>query len=132
MSPRHAQAHVHAISALLATGERAQLGAWSRAGDRIVFTTVQIDRNNPDRIARTSIHVMDPAKPASARVLEREADQGLVEPQADRVHDPLHGLGARQGCLGVLGAQQDRDRFERRAVFEGGADPRGDDAAVGF
>lgn len=52
-------------------GERAQMGAWSRAGDRIVFTTVQIDSNNPDRIARTSIHVMDPAKPDSARVLER-------------------------------------------------------------
>ena len=52
-------------------GERAQLGAWSRAGDRIVFTTVQIDRNNPDRIARTTIHVVDPAKPESARVLER-------------------------------------------------------------
>jgi dipeptidyl aminopeptidase/acylaminoacyl peptidase len=52
-------------------GERAQMGAWSRAGDRIVFTTSRIDRNNPDRIARTSIHVMDPAKPDSGRVLER-------------------------------------------------------------
>ena len=52
-------------------GERAQFGAWNRAGDRIVFTTVQADRNDPRRIARTSIHVMDPARLESARVLER-------------------------------------------------------------
>jgi dipeptidyl aminopeptidase/acylaminoacyl peptidase len=52
-------------------GERAQFGAWSRKGDLIVFTTLQAGRNNRGRIARTSIHVMDPAKPESARVLER-------------------------------------------------------------
>ena len=28
-----------------------------------------LDRNNPDRTARTTIHVMDPSKPASDRVL---------------------------------------------------------------
>lgn len=59
------------VTPLSPAGERAHFGAWSRTGDRIVFTTVQVDRNNPKRIARTSIHVMDPAKPDSARVLER-------------------------------------------------------------
>jgi dipeptidyl aminopeptidase/acylaminoacyl peptidase len=52
-------------------GERAQLGAWNRKGDRLVFTTVRIDRNNPDRIARTTVHLVDPARPQSARVLDR-------------------------------------------------------------
>jgi dipeptidyl aminopeptidase/acylaminoacyl peptidase len=59
------------VTPLSPAGERTQFGAWSRAGDLIVFTTVQADRNNPQRIARTAIHVMDPAKPASVRVLER-------------------------------------------------------------
>jgi dipeptidyl aminopeptidase/acylaminoacyl peptidase len=59
------------VTPLSPAGARAQFGAWSRTGDRIVFTTVEIDRNDPRRIARTSIQVMDPAKPESARVLER-------------------------------------------------------------
>ena len=59
------------VTPLSPEGERAQFGAWSRTGDNIVFTTVQADRDNPKRIASTAIHVMDPAKPDSSRVLER-------------------------------------------------------------
>jgi dipeptidyl aminopeptidase/acylaminoacyl peptidase len=50
-------------------GQRASLGAWSRKGDRLVYTTVLVDRNNPERVARTTVHLVDPAKPEGARVL---------------------------------------------------------------
>ena len=49
--------------------ERASFPSWNRAGDRIAYTTQPIDRNNPDRIARTTVHIMDPAKPESNKVL---------------------------------------------------------------
>jgi dipeptidyl aminopeptidase/acylaminoacyl peptidase len=49
-------------------GERAILGGWSRKGDRIAFTTSLVDRNNPDRTARTRVHVVDPAEPHKGRV----------------------------------------------------------------
>ena len=50
-------------------GERAIFGAWNRKGDQIVYTTVRVDRNNPDRIARTTVHLVDPAKPEKDRVV---------------------------------------------------------------
>ena len=43
--------------------------AWNRAGDRIVYSTQPIDRNNPGRTARTTVHVMDPLEPGADRVL---------------------------------------------------------------
>src|SRR5688572_5091401 len=49
--------------------ERASFPAWSRQGDRVVFTTQPIDRFNPDRVARTALHIMDPAKPETGKVL---------------------------------------------------------------
>jgi dipeptidyl aminopeptidase/acylaminoacyl peptidase len=60
-----------ATTALSPEGERATTIAWNRAGDRIAYATVLIDRNNPDRTARTTLHIVDPAKPASDRVVAR-------------------------------------------------------------
>lgn len=51
--------------------ERAVGGAWNRKGDRFAYTTVMIDRHNPDRIARTTLHVVDPAQPQGSRVITR-------------------------------------------------------------
>jgi dipeptidyl aminopeptidase/acylaminoacyl peptidase len=49
--------------------ERATGASWSRAGDRIVYATQLVDRNNPDRRARTTVHVVDPSEPSSDRVV---------------------------------------------------------------
>ena len=54
---------------LTAAGQRASFPQWNRTGDRIVYTTQPVDRNNPDRVARTTLHIMDPAKPESDKVL---------------------------------------------------------------
>ena len=52
-------------------GERAASFAWSRAGDRVAYATVPIDRNNPERVARTTLHVVDPARPETDRIVAR-------------------------------------------------------------
>ncbi len=52
-------------------GERAIPRTWNRKGDRLVFTTAMIDRNNPERTARTTLHLMDPARPESLRTLAK-------------------------------------------------------------
>ncbi len=57
------------VTALSPEGVRAGGIAWNRKGDRIVYSTQPVDRNNPDRKARTSFHVMDPMKPESDRVV---------------------------------------------------------------
>jgi protease II len=58
-----------AVTPLSPEGVRASAPVWNRQGDLIVYATQPIDRNNPERTARTSIHVMDPVRPASDRVL---------------------------------------------------------------
>ena len=50
-------------------GERAGPPAWNRKGDRIVFTTRPLDRNNPSREAKTTVHIADPLAPDKSRVL---------------------------------------------------------------
>ena len=60
-----------AVTPLSPEGERAGSFSFNRAGDRIVYTTQLVDRNNPERSARTSVHVMDPSKPDSDRVIAR-------------------------------------------------------------
>ena len=60
-----------AVTALSAEGERAGSFSFNRAGDRIVYTTQLTDRNNPERTARTAVHLMDPMKPESDRVIAR-------------------------------------------------------------
>jgi dipeptidyl aminopeptidase/acylaminoacyl peptidase len=60
-----------AVTAISPDGERASGGAFNRKGDRIVYTTVAIDRNNPDRKSRTTLHVVDPMKPATDKVIAK-------------------------------------------------------------
>ena len=50
-------------------GRRAGAPEWNPAGDRIVFTTVPIDRNNASREVRTIVHLVDPQDPGKARAL---------------------------------------------------------------
>ena len=60
-----------AVTPLSPEGERVSDVAWSRKGERLVYTTVLVDRNNPERTARTVVHVVDPAKPESDKVIAR-------------------------------------------------------------
>ena len=54
----------------LTKGKERALGArWNDAGDRIVYSTQPVDRHNPDRVARTTVRLMDPLKPENDRVL---------------------------------------------------------------
>jgi dipeptidyl aminopeptidase/acylaminoacyl peptidase len=56
-------------SRLTSGEERASAPRWNRDGTLIVYTTQPVDRRNRDRVARTTVHVMDPAKPETNRVL---------------------------------------------------------------
>lgn len=60
-----------AVTPLTPEGERAGGSAFNRKGDRIVYATVMIDKNNPDRNSRTTLHIVDPLKPASDKVLAK-------------------------------------------------------------
>ena len=62
-------------TAISPEGERAGTPHFNRKGDRIAYTTVKIDKNNPDRNSKTTLHLVDPMKPASDKVLARW-DQG--------------------------------------------------------
>jgi dipeptidyl aminopeptidase/acylaminoacyl peptidase len=57
------------VTALTPETERVSAMAWSRKGDRIAYATQPVDRNNPDRKARTTLHIMDPMDARSAREL---------------------------------------------------------------
>jgi len=56
-------------------GQRAGTGRFNRKGDRLVYTTVLIDKNNPDRNSNTTLHLVDPLKPQSDKALAHW-DQG--------------------------------------------------------
>jgi dipeptidyl aminopeptidase/acylaminoacyl peptidase len=58
-------------TAISPEGERAFSAMWNPRGDRIFFATQRVDRNNPDRIARTTLYLADPSKPNATRVLAR-------------------------------------------------------------
>ncbi len=47
--------------------ERAASPSWSRSGDRIVYTTAAIDRNNAARKAITKLYIADPLKPENTK-----------------------------------------------------------------
>ena len=59
------------VTPLSPEGERADNAVFNRQGTRLVYTTVLVDKNNPDRSAKTTIHLVDPLRPASDRVLGR-------------------------------------------------------------
>ncbi len=50
-------------------GVRAGAPAWNRKGDRMVFATLPLDRNNATREAKTTVHLADPQAPDKARIL---------------------------------------------------------------
>jgi dipeptidyl aminopeptidase/acylaminoacyl peptidase len=58
-----------AVTPLSPENERAGAPHFDRKGERIVFTTVSIDRHNPDRVARTRLYIAEPLKPDSARLV---------------------------------------------------------------
>ena len=59
------------VTPLSPDGERAGDPVFNRQGTRLTYTTVLVDKNNPDRNAKTTLHIVDPMKPASDRVLGR-------------------------------------------------------------
>jgi dipeptidyl aminopeptidase/acylaminoacyl peptidase len=58
-----------AVTPLTSSAERVSSLTWTRKGDRIAYGTQPLDRNSPDRKARTNLHVMEPLDPHSDRVL---------------------------------------------------------------
>ena len=60
-----------AATPLSPEGERVSDVAWSRKGDRLVYATQLVDRNNPGHKARTFVHVVDPLHPESDKVVAR-------------------------------------------------------------
>jgi dipeptidyl aminopeptidase/acylaminoacyl peptidase len=60
-----------AAAALSPEGERVASATWNRRGERVAYATQRVDRNNPERTARTTLHIVDPFKPKSDRVLAR-------------------------------------------------------------
>jgi len=59
------------ITPLSPDGERASGGAFNRKGDRIVYSAVQVDKNNPERNSSTRLHLVDPLKPQGDRIIAR-------------------------------------------------------------
>jgi dipeptidyl aminopeptidase/acylaminoacyl peptidase len=59
------------VTPLSPEGQRAGSATFNRKGDRIVYTTVLIDRNNPDRTSNTSLHLVDPLKPETDKVIAK-------------------------------------------------------------
>src|SRR6476620_5153240 len=52
-------------------GERASTPRFNRKGDRVVYATVLVDKTNPDRNSNTALHIVDPLKPESGKVLAK-------------------------------------------------------------
>lgn len=59
-----------AVTAFSPEGERAVEGAWSGKGELFAYTTVTLDANQPGA-TRTTLHVVDPARPESDRIVAR-------------------------------------------------------------
>jgi dipeptidyl aminopeptidase/acylaminoacyl peptidase len=59
------------VTPLSPAGERAMGGSWSQDGKRFAYSTQKVDRDNPARVARTAVHVVDPRNPRSDRVVAR-------------------------------------------------------------
>ena len=61
--------------------ERVESWSWSRGDDRIAYDTQVIDKHNPSRTAKSTIHVVDPLKPETDRVLARLDGGGWFAPR---------------------------------------------------
>jgi dipeptidyl aminopeptidase/acylaminoacyl peptidase len=65
-----------AVTAISPEGERASTPSWNQGGNKIVFTTSTIDRNNTqkveageERTAATKVYVVNPLKPETAQLV---------------------------------------------------------------
>jgi dipeptidyl aminopeptidase/acylaminoacyl peptidase len=59
----------HEVTPLSPENERASAPVFSYKGERIVYTTAKIDRYNAAREARTDVHIADPLKPETDKVI---------------------------------------------------------------
>ena len=57
------------VTAISDAKERASAPSWNRKGDRIVYTTTTIDRNNASRMPMTKLVLQDPLIPASGKTI---------------------------------------------------------------
>ena len=67
------------ISSLSSERERASTPAWNRKGDRIVYSTVAIERNSGPRVAVTKVYIADPLKPAETKPIATIVGGGVVD-----------------------------------------------------
>ena len=58
-----------AVTALSDPNERASAPSWNKQGDRIVYTTTTIDRNNASRAPMTTLVLSDPLKPEGNKTI---------------------------------------------------------------
>ena len=63
------------VTAISPEGERAAAPSWNHKGDRIVYATVTVDKNNRSkatgaaRVAITKVYVADPLKPEASKII---------------------------------------------------------------
>ena len=57
------------VTAISDPKERASAPSWNRQGDRIVYTTTTIDRNNASRVPVTRLVLQDPLQPDTAKTI---------------------------------------------------------------
>lgn len=57
------------VTALGPQGDRVDAIAWTRKGDRLAYTTLAPGRDNPGRVASTRVHLVDPLRPRSGKVV---------------------------------------------------------------
>jgi len=58
-----------AVTPISPQGQRASPPVWNHEGNRVVYTTTQLDRNNPGREVKTELRMVDPERPDSERVV---------------------------------------------------------------
>ena len=115
-----------AVTAVSREGERVSAFAWTRKGDRIAYAAQSIDRTATERRARTSLHVVDPHRPASDRVVARLEGGGWSDLRFSEDGKRLafvEYVSANESSVWVLDVAS---RRHRRVTLPG---PRGDPVA---
>ncbi len=111
------------VEALSPAGERVSGLAFARRGDRIAYATQAVDRNNPERRARTTLHLMDPRKPKTDRVITRLEGGGWFDwrfSEDGRRLAFVEYLSANESHLWVMEAATGR---KRRVTRPGKGEP---------
>lgn len=102
-----------AVTPISPEGERAGSGRFNRAGDRFVYTTVPVDRNSAERVAHTSVHIVDPLNPASDRVVARLPGAGWSDLRFSEDGKQIvliEAKSANQGDVWVMDARTGKAR----------------------